>query len=75
MAVTRTTTDVKLLVEVETDETKNGKAVTKNLSFSKIKLDATDAELLTAGTAIAALQTHSLSAVNVRDDSTLSESE
>lgn len=71
MATNRTTTDLKFLVEVETDETKNGKPVTKNLSFSKIKLDATDDQLMAAGQAIAGLQTHTLSGVNVREDSAL----
>lgn len=73
MAVQKTTTDVKLLVAVETDEMKNGKPVTKNLSFSKIKLDATDDELMAAGKAIANLQTHALSSVNVRTDGKLAE--
>lgn len=75
MAVTKTCTDIKLLVGVETDETKNGKAVTKNLSFSRIKTDATDEQLLAAGQAIAGFQTHDLSGVTVREDNALSESE
>lgn len=73
MAVKRTTKDLKLLVEVETDEMKNGKAVTKKLSFSKIRLDATDEELLAAGKAVGNLQTRTLSGVDIREDSGLSE--
>ena len=71
MAAVKTTKDVKLLVEVETEETKNGKPVTKSLSFSKIKLDASGDELLAAGQAIANLQTYTLAGVNVREDSML----
>ena len=73
MAAIKTIVDAKLLVVVETGETKNGKALTKNLSFSKIKTDATGDELLTAGTAISSLQSRTLSGVKVNEIYTLAE--
>ena len=62
MATKKNLVNVKLQVQVEDDST--GRTKLKNLSFSKIKLSVTDEELLTAGNAIAELQTRNLS--NVR---------
>ena len=62
MATKKNLVNVKLQVQVEDDST--GSTKLKNLSFSKIKLSVTDEELLTAGNAIAELQTRNLS--NVR---------
>ncbi len=73
MAAIKTIVDAKLLVVVETGETKNGRALTKNLSFSKIKTDATGEELLAAGSAIASLQTRTLSGIKVNEAYTLAE--
>ncbi len=53
--------DVKLQVRVE-DES-SGTSKIKNMSFSKIKLAATDEELLAAGTAISELQTRTLNGI------------
>lgn len=73
MAAIKTITDVRLLVEVEKLDEKTGKSGTKKLSFSKIKTDATNDELLAAGKAIANLQTNTLEGVGVREDSKLAE--
>ena len=62
MATKKNLVNVKLQVQVEDDST--GSTKLKNLSFSKIKLSVTDEDLLTAGNAIAELQTRNLS--NVR---------
>ncbi len=62
MATKKNLVDLKLQVQVE-DES-SGTLKTKNLSYTKIKLTASDEELLTAGNAIAELQTRNLS--NVR---------
>ncbi len=61
MAAKKSTVDVKLQVRVveESDNT----STTKNLNFSKVKFTATDEELLTAGNAIADLQTRPLSGI------------
>ena len=67
MAASKEIYDTKLLVVVETGETKNGKAVTKNLSFSKIRVDATGEQLLAAGAGIASLQSHALSTLRVNE--------
>lgn len=73
MAAIKTITDVKLLVEVEKTDDKTGKPTTKKLSFSKIKTDATNDQLLAAGKAIANLQTNPLEGVGVREDAKLAE--
>ncbi len=62
MATKKNLVDLKLQVQVEDDS--SGSTKLKNLSYTKIKLNATDEELLTAGNAIAELQTRNLS--NVR---------
>lgn len=73
MAATKNIVDAKLLVVVETGETKNGKALTKSLSFSKIKTDATGEELLAAGNAISSLQVRALAGIKVNEAYTLTE--
>lgn len=61
MATIKKLSDVKLQVRVEDDS--SGSTKVKNLSFSKIKMTATDEELLAAGTAIADLQSRPLTGV------------
>ncbi len=73
MAAVKTTTDMKLLVEVEVLDDKTGKTKSKNLSFSKINMESTDDQLLAAGKAISNLQTNALESIKVREDSTLVE--
>lgn len=67
MAVVKTLNDRKLIVVVSTGETKNGKDLTKNMTFSKIKNDASDEALLAAGKAIASLQTRDLAGLNLNE--------
>lgn len=73
MAVSSNTTDIKLQIQIETGETKNGKAVLKNLNFSKIKASATNEELFAAGSAIAGLQTKTLADINAVSTHVLTE--
>ncbi len=61
MATKKNLVDVKLQVRVE--DTSSGTMKVKNLSFSKIKMTATDEELLTAATAISELQTRALTGI------------
>lgn len=75
MAVDRLTVDMKLQVQVETGDTKNGKAVLKNLNYNKIRADATKEELIEAGEAIAGLQSLPLSAIRNIDTGTLIKTE
>ncbi len=73
MAAVKTLNDRKLIVVVSTGETKNGKDLTKNMTFSKIKNDATDEALLTAGKAIASLQTRDLASLKLNEYHSLTE--
>lgn len=66
---TKTKTDVKLVIVVTKDEEGN----TANLSFSKIALDAGDADLLKAGKALAGLQTRTAKGYKVNEAYTLGE--
>lgn len=75
MAVTKTLTDIKLRLVLETDETKNGKAVTKNWNLHKINPSATDEQLFAAAEALAGLQTLTLSDINTVESNTLSSDE
>ncbi len=61
MATKKNVVDVKLQLRVE-DES-SGSMKIKNLNFNKVKFSVTDEELLTAGKAIADLQTRALSGV------------
>ena len=60
---TKTKTDVKLIVVVAKDEEGN----TANITFSKIALDAEAGGLLTAGKAIAGLQTRAAQGYKVNE--------
>ncbi len=61
MATKKNLVDVKLQVRVE-DES-SGSVKIKNVNLSKVKFSATDEELLTAGKAIADLQTRALEGI------------
>lgn len=65
MAATKNMTDIKLLVIVENGTTGTGRKATKNLSFSQIKITATDDQLMDAGKAIAGLLSSSLSGIRL----------
>jgi len=75
MAVTKTLTDVKLQLRLESETTKNGKVVTKNLNLHKINPSATKGQLFAAGEALAELQTLALSGIRTIDTSKLSSGE
>ena len=71
MAAQKKIIDTKLQVRVEnTDAVK--KAI-KNLNYNQIKLTATEAQLLEAGTAIAGLTKYTLSGIRVIDTSELAD--
>lgn len=74
MATERTTLTRKLLVNVTSTETKGGitSEADKSLTFSRIKVTATDDQLLAAGNAIAALQVNGLNSISVTESSKLS---
>ncbi len=61
MSVSRKLVSLKLQVRVE--DLSSGKAEIKNVNVSRIKLTATDAQLLEAGNALADLQSLGLSGV------------
>lgn len=73
MAVTSTITNIKLQIQVETGDTKNGQPVLKNLNFNRIRSDANADQLMEAGKAIANLQTMTLSNINSISTNNLTE--
>ena len=74
MAAVKSMTDLKLLVVVENGTTASGKKSTKNITFSQVKLTATDEELLAAGNAVAGLLSSSLSGLKLVNTYDLAES-
>ncbi|WP_416178094.1 DUF1659 domain-containing protein [Dialister sp.] len=74
MAAVKSMTDLKLLVVVENGTTASGKKSTKNISFSQVKLTATDEELLAAGNAVAGLLSTNLSGLKLVNTYDLAES-
>lgn len=74
MAVTKTKTDTKLMVVLDTGETKGGKAVTKTVTYSTVKNSASDEELLAAGNALGSLCAQDLDSVSVTEIHALTES-
>lgn len=74
MAAVKSMTDLKLLVVVENGTTALGKKSTKNISFSQVKLTATDEELLAAGNAVAGLLSTNLSGLKLVNTYDLAES-
>lgn len=73
MAVTKAITDVKLQIRVQDGTTASGAAKIKSLSFSNIKLDAGDQDLLDAGKAIVGITNYPLSGVRRVDTGDLAE--
>lgn len=67
MVATKTRMDTKLVVVLDTGDMKNGKAVTRNFTFSKVKDTATDDQLLSAGTALGSLCAEDLDSVKVNE--------
>ena len=73
MAVNKAIADLKLQVRVEDGTTSAGAAKIKSLSFSNIRLDASDQELMDAGKAIAGITYYPLSGIRRVDTGDLSE--
>lgn len=73
MAVNKAIADLKLQVRVEDGTTSAGAAKIKSLSFSNIRLDASDQELMDAGKAIAGITNYPLSGIRRVDTGDLSE--
>lgn len=67
MAATKTRMDTRLQILILTGETKNGKDVTRSITLSRIKNDASDDALLAAGTAVGSLADKDLSEVKVSE--------
>lgn len=65
MAATKSKTDSKMLIRVENGTTTSGTKAVKNLSYSQLRVDATDDQLMAAGKAIADLQTKPLTGIRV----------
>lgn len=63
MAVAKELTDLKIQIRVEDGLTSAGAAKIKSLSYSNIKLDATDQELMDAGKAIVGMTNYSLAGI------------
>ena len=63
MAVKKAMTDLKLQIRVEDGLTSAETAKIKRLSYSNIKLDATDQELMDAGKAIVGITNYLLSGI------------
>ena len=63
MAVAKELTDLKLQIRVADGTTSAGAAKIKSLSYSNIKLDATDQELMDAGKAIVGITNYLLSGI------------
>ena len=74
MAAKKSLLDIKLQVVVENGTTASGTKAKKNLSFSQVKLTATDDELLAAGKAIAGLLDAGLSGLKLVNSFDLAES-
>lgn len=70
---TKALTDLKLQINVLDGTTASGKAKSKNLNFSNIKLDASDEQLMAAGKAICGLTAYTLNGLRRIDTNDLSE--
>ncbi len=73
MAAEKARVDTKLQVVMTTGETEAGKASTKTFTFSRIKGDASDDELLAAGKALGSLCANDLDGVKVTEVYALTE--
>lgn len=73
MAAVKTISDVKLQVRFNNGTTASGAVAVKSLNLSQIRLDATDAQLLEAGTALASLSALTLNGVRRVETASLAE--
>lgn len=71
MAAVKTRVDTKLQISMDTGEVKNGKAVLRSVTFSKVKNDASADQLLAAGNAFGTLAKGDLDGVKVSEVYTL----
>lgn len=65
MAAAKNKIDNKMLIRVENGTTSSGAKAIKNLSYTHLRVDSTDDELMAAGKAIADLQTKPLSGIRL----------
>lgn len=63
MAATKVISDVKLQIRFDNGTTASGKAAVKTMSLGQIKLEATEQQLLDAGTALAGLSSLPLNGI------------
>lgn len=73
MAAQKALTDLKLQISVIDGTTASGKDKTKKLSYSNIKLNATDDQLLAAGKAICGLTAYTLNGIHRIDTNDLTD--
>ena len=67
MTTTKSMIDKKLQVRFENGVTSTGKAAVKTYSFSNVKLNASDEDMMDAGNAYAALTSLTLDGVRMTD--------
>ena len=67
MTTTKSMIDKKLQVRFENGVTSTGKAAVKTISFSNVKLTASDDDMMNAGLAYTALTDETLSGVRMTD--------
>lgn len=65
MAAVKNKIDNKMLIRVENGTTSSGAKAIKSLSYTQLRVDATDDQLMAAGKAIADLQTKPLTGIRV----------
>lgn len=65
MAAAKNKIDNKMLIRVENGTTSSGAKAIKSLSYTQLRVDSTDDELMAAGKAIADLQTKPLTGIRV----------
>lgn len=75
MAAVKNKTDSKMLIRVENGTSSTGATVIKNLSYSQIRVESTDDELMAAGKAIADLQTKPLTGIRLVETYDVTEEE
>lgn len=73
MAAKKNLTDVKLQIRFNNGTTASGKTAVKSMSLGQIKVDATDQQLLDAGTALAGLSSLPLEGVRRIDTGDLTD--
>lgn len=73
MAAKKNVSDVKLQIRFNNGTTASGKTAVKSMSLGQIKVDATDQQLLDAGTALAGLSSLTLEGVRRIDTGDLTD--